>query len=257
MLSTTYMNDSLSEYETRVFNDPFFGQAMKLCWEHNKPLEHKVIVEVGCGSGETSVLFALHGAKVIGVDISREMIKNSNELAKKWQVENKCHFLNGNTEALPLSDCTADIIFSRSTMQYLDRTLVIPECLRILKPGGTMVLIENLPFNPFMKIYRSIKRLNARSPKDVAYQKSLKGYVTQSEFDELSARFNTTVRQNYHLFRMFPMLLGLKIDSTHGVGNIIRQIDLFFFSMDIFLLEKLPFLAKNAWFTCFIGKQKK
>ena len=251
------MDNSLSQYEKRVFDDPFFGQAMQLCWAQNAPFDHKVVVEVGCGSGEASVLFALHGASVIGVDIDQQVINNSVALAEKWGVADTCSFVAGRTEALPIADQTADIVFSRSTMQYLDRTLAIPECLRVLKPGGTLVLIENLPFNPFMRLYRLVRRLKATSEKDVTYLKSLKGYLTQTEFDALSTHFRTTVRQNYHLFRMFPMLLGVKIDGRGGAGRLVRQVDVAVARLDQFLLTNVPSLKQSAWFTCYIGKHKK
>lgn len=251
------MDELLDRYKKRIFDDPFFGQAMQFCWKHNEPFEHKVIVEVGCGSGEISVLFALHGAKVTGVDINSQVIENSNELAKKWSVEDTCCFITGSTEALPLASYTADLIFSRSTMQYLDRTAAIPECLRVLKPGGTLVLIENLPSNPFMRLYRSVRRLKAKSDQDVAYEKSLKGYLTQSEFDKLGVEFDSIFRKNYHFLRMFPMLLGLKANHLHGADAIIRKVDSFFSTVDFLLFDKLPFLKNNAWFTCFIAKGKK
>jgi hypothetical protein len=57
----------------------------------------------------------------------------------------------------------------------MDREKVLNEYFRILKPGGSIALVENLPFNPFINLYRLNRRMSAATEPQREYVNSIKG----------------------------------------------------------------------------------
>jgi ubiquinone/menaquinone biosynthesis C-methylase UbiE len=73
-------------------------------------------------------------------------------LAQLYNTDHKCTFINCKSELMPIADASIDIIFSRSTMQYMDYDKVLSEYMRVLKPSGTLAVIENLRYSPLIFI---------------------------------------------------------------------------------------------------------
>ena len=73
----------------------------------NDTLGH-FIVDIGCASGVSSVLLARRGYRVIGFDLSPELIQQAQRL---WVDEPNCPvFLVGDAENLPLNNDSCDVI---------------------------------------------------------------------------------------------------------------------------------------------------
>ena len=144
------------------------------------------ILDLGCGAGETSVYFALEGAKVTAVDISQEMIRVVNRLAAKWNVEVDSKVIVA--EDIDLQSGYYDYVFGNGILHHLDRKKAYNEIFRVLKPGGQAVFIEPLCYNPIISMYRLIARtMRTKSEKpfrfgDLRYLKKLFGNVKHKEF---------------------------------------------------------------------------
>ena len=66
----------------RIYNsDP-------VLWEMLGDINKKIILDAGCGNGYLSVKMAKAGAKVMGVDVSENMILYANEKARKENDKN-------------------------------------------------------------------------------------------------------------------------------------------------------------------------
>jgi ubiquinone/menaquinone biosynthesis C-methylase UbiE len=97
------------------------------------------VVDLGSGAGnDVFVARALTGeeGKVIGIDMTEEMIKKANRNKEKLNAEN-VEFYLGEIESLPLTGNTADVVISNCVLNLVpDKVKAFSEVYRILKPGG-------------------------------------------------------------------------------------------------------------------------
>jgi demethylmenaquinone methyltransferase/2-methoxy-6-polyprenyl-1,4-benzoquinol methylase len=115
------------------------------------------ILDVACGTGDLSfTLFETGEARIVGVDFCRPMLRIASSKASKLAFE--VPFIEGDALSLPFRDSS----FEAATIAFGLRNLTnveigFTELLRILKPGGRLVVLEfSKPTTP---ILRSLFRL--------------------------------------------------------------------------------------------------
>ncbi|MCK4352684.1 methyltransferase domain-containing protein [candidate division WOR-3 bacterium] len=106
----------------------------------------KKIIEIGCGGGQCSIVFAKQGAKCTGIDISVEQLKFAEKLAKRNKV--KVKFVHGIFQDLnQFKSNSYDIVFSAFALLYSSDILsIFKQVYRILKKNGIFVFSLNHPF---------------------------------------------------------------------------------------------------------------
>ncbi|NNG26128.1 MAG: arsenite methyltransferase, partial [Ignavibacteriaceae bacterium] len=97
------------------------------------------VVDLGSGAGnDVFVARALTGdeGKVIGIDMTEEMISKANINSAKLRYRN-VDFRLGEIENMPIDDDTADVIVSNCVLNLVpDKVKAFAEIYRITKPGG-------------------------------------------------------------------------------------------------------------------------
>lgn len=130
-------------------------------FESLSPVKGKRLLDLGCGAGETSVYFALQGARVTALDISPEMVEVCRRLARKHGVALEAR--TAVAEALPFGDASFDLVFGNGVLHHVELAAALREVRRVLRPGGKAAFIEPLKHNPVIGVYRHIASEN-RTP---------------------------------------------------------------------------------------------
>ena len=99
------------------------------------------VVDVGSGAGFDSFIAAHQvGAtgKVVGVDMTEEMLAKSRSTAKMLGLSN-VEFCEGLVERLPIDDGWADVVISNGVINLCaDKKATFSEIFRVLRPGGRL-----------------------------------------------------------------------------------------------------------------------
>lgn len=103
-------------------------------------------LDVGCGQGK--LISLLHGdfARVAGCDVSSGMVAQAQGFDLRLQTD-PCR--------IPFDTCEFDLVTVVCVYQHVsvnDRGALTREIARVIKPGGTLIIIEHNPYNPVTRL---------------------------------------------------------------------------------------------------------
>jgi ubiquinone/menaquinone biosynthesis C-methylase UbiE len=101
-------------------------------------------LDIATGAGHTAAAFAPHVAHVIASDITAEMLEEARKLAEAKGLANM-ETATADAEALPFADARFDLVTCRIAAHHFpDVPRFVAEVKRVLKPGGTFALVDNI-----------------------------------------------------------------------------------------------------------------
>ncbi len=99
--------------------------------------------DLGCGTGQTSAAIAPFVASVIAVDEASAMLAAAR---KRVTGLGNVELRSGRLEDLPIDDATLDAAVLSLVLHFVvDPVLVLTEAVRVLKPGGRLLVVDMLP----------------------------------------------------------------------------------------------------------------
>ena len=110
-----------------------------------RPFKRKIeVLDVGTGTGFLAILAAELGARVVGADLSSEMVAAAEQSAQAAGVGDETLFITANAERIPyFGDERFDLIVSRNLVWTLPSpAAAYREWQRLLRPGGRLVIFD-------------------------------------------------------------------------------------------------------------------
>ncbi|MEC5142154.1 bifunctional demethylmenaquinone methyltransferase/2-methoxy-6-polyprenyl-1,4-benzoquinol methylase UbiE [Chitinophaga sp. 212800010-3] len=161
----TMFDDIAFRYD---FLNHFMSLGIDIIWRKKalgylKSLQPKLMLDVATGTGDFAIMAEkrLRPEKIVGIDISDGMLANGREKIRKLGLSDKITLQNGDSETISFPDQTFDAItvaFGVRNFEHLEKGL--SEMLRVLKPGGKLVILEfsNPTVFPIKQLYNSYFR---------------------------------------------------------------------------------------------------
>ena len=120
------------------------------------------ILDIACGTGDFSIAITramAPGSRVTGLDLSEGMLAVMRAKLAASGLEDRVACVQGDSEALPYADAAFDCVtIAFGIRNFEHRETALREILRVLKPGGKLVILElSVPSNQvirwFYKLY--------------------------------------------------------------------------------------------------------
>jgi 2-polyprenyl-3-methyl-5-hydroxy-6-metoxy-1,4-benzoquinol methylase len=111
------------------------------------------VLEIGCGNGADGAMFALHGARYTGVDLTAEAVDKTRRHFSAEGLDGA--FRQENCEQLSFADNTFDVVYSFGVLHHTPAPeQAFREVHRVLKPGGEarLMLYHRHSFNYYVRI---------------------------------------------------------------------------------------------------------
>lgn len=145
-------NKIIEEFGSDVTQASYLKKADRGLWNSEKILIKKyfkpksTILDIGCGTGRTTIPLHNLGYKVLGIDIVPEMIQNAKKIAQEKKL-NIAYEVGDVTKLKCADDSFDNAIFSTNGFGQIPgkqkRQKAIEEIYRILKPGGCFILVAH------------------------------------------------------------------------------------------------------------------
>jgi SAM-dependent methyltransferase len=117
-------------------------EAIDLIVEYCRLGGETPLVDVGCGTGIASRIFAARGVPVLGIEPNDEMRARA-EAEPPPPGGSPPRYLSGRSEATGLPDGCAAAVLAAQAFQWFDAPAALAEFHRILRPGGGVALLAN------------------------------------------------------------------------------------------------------------------
>jgi SAM-dependent methyltransferase len=108
------------------------------------PVEGRDILELGCGAARWSISLAGRGANVVGLDFSSAQLEKARKGVAR--ARSPVRLIEASAERVPLRSASFDLVFCDwGAMTFCDPYRTVPECSRLLRPGGLLVFATASP----------------------------------------------------------------------------------------------------------------
>ncbi|MGI8970523.1 MAG: class I SAM-dependent methyltransferase, partial [Dehalococcoidia bacterium] len=139
------------DLEQYLFKEIGFGEHLQsIHWQrlfghHLADVREQRVLDIGCGTGWTSLLLAQRGAHVTAVDISPRQIEILQFNAAHYGLEHQVRGLAGDITQMGMPAESFDLCVGGSFLHHLEpaeEAAILREIHRLLVPGGMAIFVE-------------------------------------------------------------------------------------------------------------------
>ena len=223
------------EFESRYSNKKFYSvvrssSAYLANWIAERS-KGAVVLDYCCGLGGVSLQIAQAGGYVHGFDISEESVLTARRTLAEHGLGDHGSFMVTDAERLSFGDRTFDVIVVSGVLHHLDMDRAYPELARVLRPGGSILCMEALGYNPVINLYRR-RTPHLRTAWEAEH------ILTLREVDKAGAYFGRVDVRFFHLATIAAVLLR-RTPLFSPVLRVLERVDR--------VILKVPYLQRMAW----------
>jgi ubiquinone/menaquinone biosynthesis C-methylase UbiE len=209
------------------------------------------VLDLGCGTGVMIDTLGMRFHRIVGLDVSGEMIE-AIDTAPRKEGQSPIMLVLGDMEALPIRDAIFDRVVMRSSLHHVgSEKSVLADIHRILKPGGRLAVAEPVNDNPLFRL----ARWKARRGKSYGKIHTIgKAFMTPELRGMLEAAGFVIDREVRYGFLAYPLCdnpdlvpLLKYFPFSRAVAAALRGLDRF--------LARVPLIRKGAWYTIISAKR--
>lgn len=122
--------------------------------ERALPREHELVLDVGCGSGATTLAAASSAERATGLDLSRPLVELARRRAQAAAIGN-VDFVVADAQTHDFAPGTFDLLISQFGLMFFDNPVgAFTNVRRALRPGGRLVFVcwQQLPANEWLRL---------------------------------------------------------------------------------------------------------
>jgi len=190
------------------------------------------ILDVGCGTGRLLTHLPRQRYQRYGIDISEGMVR------KALLKDPDLYCSRASATAIPYSDNTFDVVFSAAVLHHLAAAeavkQAITEMIRVTRPGGTTIIWDHNPLNPYWPI------IMRRVPQDIGEERLIPKHEIQTTLCTLQPASIANVRWRQMTFvpdfvpawslpvlgfleQVLEQLPLIKLVSAHNVAIVAKR----------------------------------
>lgn len=118
-------------------NDEHLNVIVNMC----SIAEEDWVLDLGCGTGLLTQVIEEKTKRVVGLDLTREMLDEAQLQSKKK--DKSVLYILGDAEKLPFLDGQFDCVMTRLTIHHFPQPIkIVKELARVLKPNGRMIISD-------------------------------------------------------------------------------------------------------------------
>ena len=235
--STTNMEETVKKFYGQIWKSRKEGKskepqesadpakiAHEALLEELAPKKGMQVLDIGSGSGETVLTIAERVAptgKAVGIDLTPEGIASSREKAKQRKLEKVAEFHQTNAVKLPFPNNSFDAVISECVVNLIpDKQKSLNEKVRVLKPGGRVIMHDVVHWMPMPRVMRENSNL---------YCECVGGAVSIDEYVEMMKKAGLTDIKTVDFTKYVKRIINadlftdLEDEEFQEIANFVRK----------------------------------
>ncbi|MGD1993091.1 MAG: methyltransferase domain-containing protein [Anaerolineae bacterium] len=178
------------------------GRSLRYVLDRMGDLAGARILELGCGTGDYTVVLARRGAWVAAVDLAPAALEITRRRARLNRVDERIRVARMPAEGLACTAGAFDWVVGFGVLHHARPAALAAEARRVLRPGGRALFREPLGLNPLLDFARRHLpyRRKVRAPGD--------RFLREEDLQAVGAQFSSFHLRPFYLFSMISRAIG-------------------------------------------------